>query len=106
MIPVSVSDLLKILDQIPIWKAVAGLPKRLAELERRINDLESQLGQATAKARVPDARLCPICGATMRITQETGHPTFSFAGLKVHHMECPECGNAATRNFKPGKGYE
>jgi hypothetical protein len=39
MIPVSVSDILKLLDQIPIWKAVSGLPKRIAEIERRLEAL-------------------------------------------------------------------
>lgn len=32
-------------------------------------------------------------------------PDFSFAGIKVHHLECAECGNKATRDFQPGKGY-
>lgn len=106
MIPVSVSDLLKVLDQIPIWKAIVGLPKRLAELERRVNDLEDKLGQATTTPQIPEARLCPLCGATMSIIKETAHPTFDFAGLKIHHMECPECGNIASRDYRPGKGYK
>jgi hypothetical protein len=44
MIPISVSDILKILDQIPIWKALRELPKRVTELETRLKAHEDNSG--------------------------------------------------------------
>jgi hypothetical protein len=102
MIPISVQDVIKLLDEIPIWKAVAGLPKRIAELERKVAALETAAG---AKAAAPTGKECPICGATMRVVKETDDPHFDFAGVKVLQMECGECGGQTTRTFEPGKGY-
>jgi hypothetical protein len=102
MIPISVSDVIKLLDEIPIWKAVAGLPKRIAELERKVAALETT---ASAKAAAPTGKECPICGAAMKVVKETGHPQFGFAGVKSHHMVCGECGGQTVRSYEPGKGY-
>ena len=102
MIPISVSDILKILDQIPIWKAVRELPKRVAELERRVAELE----EGKAAPPVSPARICPICDATMKVVAEVAHPQFGFAGVKIHKLECPACGHKTERNFEPGKGYK
>jgi hypothetical protein len=57
MIPLSVSDAIKLLDEIPIWKAVAGLPKRVAELERKVQALETA---ASAKAAAPTGKEWPV----------------------------------------------
>lgn len=58
-----------------------------------------------AAKQVPAARVCPLCEGEMKVTDETPHPTFDFAGVKVHAMTCGECGHKATRDFRPGKGY-
>lgn len=106
MIPISVSDILKILDDIPIWKNIVVLPRRLAALEERIAALESAK-LALPPARVIDpAKACPMCGTEMKVTAEHGHSTFAFAGVKVHQMTCPDCGYKASRDFTPGKGYK
>jgi endogenous inhibitor of DNA gyrase (YacG/DUF329 family) len=102
MIPISVTDIRKILEEFPLWKAVANLPKRLAELERRIAALE---GGAAAKPAPLTGRECPICGAAMKVVAEKPHPQFGYAGDKLHEMKCPECGETAQRYFVPGKGY-
>lgn len=102
MIPLSVSDAIKLLDEIPIWKAVTGLPKRVAELERKVAALETVASAAAAK---PTGKECPICGATMKVIKEIPDPHFAFAGMKVHQMQCNECGEQTTRTFEPGKGH-
>ena len=102
MIPISVSDILKILDQIPIWKTLRELPKRMAEVESRLKALEERGAQ---KAPAPSALACPLCGGEMKVTSESPHPEFDFAGLKVHAVECPTCGHKTQRDFQPGKGY-
>jgi hypothetical protein len=104
LIPVSVSDLLKILDQIPIWKSLASLPRRLQALETRVAELEAKASLPIAPPIDP-AKACPMCGAEMKIVAETDHPTFHFAGVKVHQMSCPSCDYKVTRDFSPGKGY-
>jgi endogenous inhibitor of DNA gyrase (YacG/DUF329 family) len=106
MIPISVSDILKVLDQIPLWKTVRELPKRVTELERRISVYEAELKSRPELPKIPEARLCPICGAEMKVKEELAHPQFAFAGLKLHTMECPSCGNKTTRDYQPGKGYQ
>jgi endogenous inhibitor of DNA gyrase (YacG/DUF329 family) len=106
MIPVSVSDMLKLLDQIPIWKAVSGLPKRVANLERKVADLQEKSAGTIALPTGESGRECPICGATMKVTLETPHRHFGFSSLKIHHMECPECRHKTTRTFRPGAGYQ
>ncbi len=102
MIPLSVSDILKILDQIPIWKTVSSLPKRIAELEQRVALLE---GKAALPAPVDPARVCPLCQATMKVTAEKAHPDFGFAGMNIHEMLCEACGHKTERSIRPGKGY-
>ncbi len=102
LVPISVSDILKILDQIPIWKAVANLPRRVAELETKVAALEAIAGRAPPALT---GRECAICGTPMRVTSETPDPTFGALGVKTHHMECAECGATTDRQFEPGKGY-
>jgi hypothetical protein len=100
---ISVSDILKILEQIPVWKALVSLPKRLGELEGRMKALED--GRAGAPNRAPGPKECPKCGATMRVEREEAHRTFSSAGVKNHFLTCDACGNEAERMYSPGKGY-
>jgi hypothetical protein len=62
--------------------------------------------RAAAAKPVPVARICPLCEGEMKVDSEMPHPDFDFAGMKVHAMTCSACGNKATRNFTPGKGYD
>jgi hypothetical protein len=80
------------------------LPARVAALERAVGELQEKSG-SPGSLKAPPGRECPICGATMKVSSELEHPTFGFAGVKVHNMECPECENKTTRDFDPGKGY-
>ena len=102
MIGVSVSDIIKLLEQVPGWKAVVGLPKRLAELEARVKALET--GSAS-KLVSPGPKDCPLCGAVMSVTKESPHEHLGPAGVKTHTMQCDGCGNTAERMYQPGKGY-
>ncbi len=101
MLPVSVSDITKILDSIPVWKSLLSLPKRLAELEARVKALES--GQAQHAGPTPNE--CPTCGAVMPLIAERDDPTFGRVGLKQHVFRCDNCGGERTRQWSPEKGY-
>jgi hypothetical protein len=106
MIPISVSDIIKILDQIPIWRNLAAFPKRLDSLEARLAALESAKPSLLTAPVIDPAKACPMCGAEMKVVAENPHPQFDFAGVKVHQMTCPSCSHHTSRDFRPGKGYK
>lgn len=101
MISFSGSDILKALELVPGWKAVASLPKRLADLEARIAALE----KAAGKPNTAGADACPKCGATMTLQSETEHPHFGVMGVKRRMFLCDACGTSAERDWSPSKGY-
>ena len=102
MISLSVGDILKVLDQIPLWKAVAILPRRISELEARVAALE---GSRSAPAP-PGPTDCPGCRVPMRFEHEADHPIFGdVGGVKVHTYVCDGCGGRVKREFTPGSGY-
>lgn len=103
MLPLSVSDIVKLLEQIPIWKSIVGLPKKIAELEHRVGELE-QRSKIIAKPSTPGDHACPMCGATMKVIDENSHPQFGVFGVKLLTMECPNCKHKTTRDFDPAKG--
>lgn len=96
MIGISLGDLIKLLDQVPGWKAVAGLPKRVAELEARVAALE-------AKPLAKPAEACPLCDAPMRVTAVQADPIFGIAGLKQHTLQCTACPHTEKRQVDPKK---
>jgi len=100
---ISVSDVLAVLDRIPAWKALIAIPKRLADLEERIAAIEGKGGATRAGPR-PDE--CPACRLPLRYSSEMPHPTFGFAGVKVHQLHCDGCGKDYERFWDPKKGYE
>jgi hypothetical protein len=102
MIPVSVSDIIKLLEEIPIWKAVASLPKRIAELEKRVQQLEAG---ATARPLARTGKECPICDSAMKVLLEYPHRELGPAGVMTHELKCPNCDHKSIRAFSPGKGY-
>ena len=102
----TVESLLKLLDQIPMWRALSSLPRRLTDLETRMALLEQQTERPSKRATpTPAARSCPMCESTMRVIAEDAHPLLGNMGMKIHSMECPSCGEKVQRNFEPGKGY-
>jgi hypothetical protein len=102
---ISVSDILKILDQIPVWKSLAGLPKRLADLEARVAAMEGRASAAPRRAG-PRADECPTCGGKLRVTLERRDPDFGPMGQKIHEMICDGCGTTTERHWSPQSGYE
>jgi hypothetical protein len=82
VIPVSVSDILKVLDQIPIWKNVATLPRRLASLEDRIAALETAKPALPAAPAIDPAKACPVCGSEMKVIAEHRIRFFTLPDLK------------------------
>lgn len=101
MVTFSVSDILKLLDQIPIWKSLATMPRRLAELEARVKVLETAGGARSG----PRPNECPNCHATLVFAGERNDSTFGVFGVKVHTLRCDGCGATFDRQYDPRKGY-
>ena len=101
MVPLSVSDIVKLLEQIPGWKAVIGLPKRLAALEARVTALEK--GGPSRSGPRPDE--CPKCGATLTFVAERKDPTFGALGVVRHDMKCDACGHTTSKEWTQERGY-
>jgi hypothetical protein len=93
---IGLSDITKLLEQWPTWKALVALPARIAALEARVAALE-------AGNPGPGQMPCAFCGATLRVTAETPHPQFGVFGRKVLTMHCDGCGRDTTREFDPAK---
>ena len=94
---ISVSDILKILDKIPIWKELSKLPKKVEELENRVAMLEKALQNNSAN-------VCPSCGAqTFRVIKSEPHPMVGQLGIVNRTYECSQCGFKETHTVDPSK---
>lgn len=84
---ISVSDVLKLLDGIPIWKSLKALPEKIAALEKRVSELETKLA-------APLADNCPKCGSDQ----------FKVAWSRNENQRtyiCGSCKYKETRSIKP-----
>ena len=90
----SVSDILKILDNIPVWKTLGTLPKRVEELERRLAAIEA----APKKPADPE---CPLCHAPMKVTKVEPHRVFGPMGVQNHTYACTACNHKEERKIDP-----
>jgi hypothetical protein len=86
--PLTVKDLLALLEKLPSWKDIAAAPGRIDALEQRIAELETKL------ARRP-GETCPSCGE-LEFRVEKSVPAGSFKeqaeGRRDRHMHCAACG--------------
>jgi hypothetical protein len=94
---ISVSDILKILDSIPIWKSVKALPDRMKELEGRVERLEKALAAPPRKS----GPACPVCDAPMKVTKVEEDPIFGKLGAQRHHYACTACDHTESRKINP-----
>ena len=83
---ITVSDILKILDKIPIWKQLKDLPARIEALERRLEALEQDRTAVKGEK-------CPSCGAyEFMVTATKPHPLMGEVGIKERTYTCSGCG--------------
>jgi hypothetical protein len=86
-------DMLKALDRVEIWKELQGTPKRIAELEKRVMELEEKLG-----GKWP-ADVCKFCGErSVRLRQKMGPVE---GGYMREHWQCASCTKTDIRLVKP-----
>lgn len=96
---ISVSDVLKLLEQVPVWKQLRQLPTQMKDLEARVADLERK---AVAPAPGKD-RICPKCDGELKVTGTMPHRQFKFAGVETHFVACQVCDYKAERLYDPNK---
>jgi ribosomal protein S27AE len=77
-----VDNVLHVLDRVPIWKRLQGIPGEVDELKKKIAELESSLARCPADG-------CPYCGArAFRLKLQAMHG-------KLERWECGECKQTA-----------
>jgi predicted RNA-binding Zn-ribbon protein involved in translation (DUF1610 family) len=102
---ISVSDILKILDQVPIWKTVKELPKRVEALEKEHAALKAELDQLRSAPKQKPGETCPACGepAMRRTKSEPTKGTFAGMGLRDETWTCSECGEVDIREMQSAR---
>lgn len=94
---ISLTDIVRLLEQLPIWKQLVAIPKRMDALEARIAALETKAITPPVPLKDP----CPLCGVGMKVTAVRPDPAFGRAGVKRHDMECPGCGHKEDKQVRP-----
>lgn len=94
-LPVTVSDMLKILERIPEWVGLKRMQARIDALEAKVAALEAARAKADA---------CPACGSALAFVSERPDPTFGVFGQKERTLRCTSCGHTTTRQIDPAKG--
>lgn len=83
----SISDLTKLLEQIPAWKRLISMPAEIEALRRRVELLEKSAG------RTPGADECPKChGLSYGLAESIPDPMFGAMGVQRHLYRCKSCG--------------
>lgn len=91
---VSLSDMLKLLDQLPVWKTLKTMPARIEALEQRLDALE----QTQTIPKSP-GQPCPSCGenALRRTSSKISSGPFGALGAKDEIWTCETCGETDQR---------
>ena len=89
---VSVTDMTKLLELMPLWKRLKSVPMEIDEMKARIEALESALASPAKSAGKP----CPACGehAVRRTKSEEPEKMVDVrAGVRVETWTCSACGD-------------
>ena len=90
-------DIMKALDRIPVWKKLQGVPDQVADLERRVAELEAELNKPLSE------KSCPSCGKqTFFVVGSDPDRTFKSVGGLQRHYQCRECGYQEDHLWYPG----
>ena len=81
---VSLGDVVKALESVPLWKQLRELPRRVAALEARLAALET--------GRRPDQPMCPGCQVPLNYLREQKEAgPFGDLGARERIWQCSVC---------------
>lgn len=84
---ISLGDLAKLMEQLPIYKQMISLKGEVEALRKRVELLE-QSASAT-----PKADQCPKCrGLSFGLDRTVADPTFGDLGVQRDYYRCQSCG--------------
>ncbi len=92
-------DLLAVLERWPKWKRIAETPDRLDAMERRVADIEQQLGDTSPE------NVCKTCGEPGLVLGHTG--LIEKTGVVKQRWDCPPAtipNGAPLNHADPGVG--
>ncbi len=72
------------------------------ELEREI----AAVAQSVHMARTRTRFRCPVCDDAMRLGDERAMSEFGGLDVKLHRLECDNCGMLTGRVYHPAVGYQ
>ena len=91
---ISISDMLTLLDRIPLWGQLKALPNRVNELEKRIAELESKPSS--------NDEICPKCKQkTFELISSQKDKTFGPLGVYERTYKCSSCGFEEAKLLDP-----
>jgi len=99
----TIGDIVGLLEKIPIWKRLKGLPDEVDALKARVAALEAGLKKA------PAGEPCPLCETgQLKVTAVTPHHTFGDMGIQERTMKCDNtaCGHTESRMHDPSGRME
>jgi hypothetical protein len=94
----AIGDLVKLLDQIPIWRRINALPEQIEALQRRVQALEDEIKKRPAGER------CPICEeGRLKVAKVEKHFQLGDLGIQMRTMKCdnPTCAHTEERIHDP-----
>lgn len=92
-------DILKHLNAMAIWKQLTPLPDEVAELRKRVEQLEARLGSASAGG----LEQCPLCNSMQfKRTGSKPDPVMGALGLMRDSYRCQSCGHEEHRQRDVG----
>jgi len=106
---VTVSDISRILERVPVWRQLVTLPQRVSDLETRLAALTANedvppVVPMQTPAR-PSQYMCDSCFAPMNIIGEEKLDSLNVLGQAIHTLECSECARVTRKMFTPDDGY-
>lgn len=98
MLMLGLGDLNVLLEKIPIWKRLVGLPGEIERLEARVAELEAKLAAPQSK------EACPSCGERAFFVESSRRALGPgrMAGRQDRVYKCRSCGFLERREETPG----
>lgn len=94
-------DLSEILTDLTARGEEPNVEVSCLELEREI----AAVAQKVHTARTRVSFRCPVCDDAMRLGDERALSEFGALDVKLHRLECDNCGMLAGRVYHPTIGY-